>query len=155
MPPVEGIKAFTILSKINTTMDLKADYNQTNPVVITANVLDGDKNRLSQGSVTFTVEGKDYVVDVVDGVASLSHNFREGQSTVTATFFAENYNPARESLSVNVKKLSVDVNLDIFAYKHKRNDCRGGAGCDRAVYKREKCKDAYCRRKRKKSPDYS
>lgn len=110
------IKAFTVLSKVKTVMDLKASYNGYNPVDITATIRDDKGNPVTSGTVTFNVEGKDYTVNVANGVAKLTHNFEKGESTITATYMSRDYDPARESVKVNVAKIDVGVDVDITSH---------------------------------------
>lgn len=53
------------------------------PTALTATLAPAD----AEGTVTFTIDGQEYVVDVVDGVADVEHTFTEyGEYPVTAVF---------------------------------------------------------------------
>ncbi|GAA1741306.1 Ig-like domain (group 3) [Dietzia kunjamensis subsp. schimae] len=57
------------------------------PTTITARVAPAD----ADGTVTFTIDGQEYVIDVVDGVAVTEHTFAEyGEYPVTAAFTPAN-----------------------------------------------------------------
>ena len=60
------------VSLIDSNITLTID-NEYNPVVITANVTDQYGNPINMGNVTFIVDQKPHVVDVVKGIARLSH----------------------------------------------------------------------------------
>ena len=73
------------------------------PTTITATVAPTD----AEGTVTFTVDGQEYVVDVVDGVAVAEHTFTEyGEYPVTAVFAPTN--PDRYSASEAETTIVID-----------------------------------------------
>lgn len=73
------------------------------PTTITATVASTD----AEGTVTFTVDGQEYVVDVVDGVAVAEHTFTEyGEYPVTAVFAPTN--PDRYSASEAETTIVID-----------------------------------------------
>lgn len=110
------IKAFTILNKINTTLELSFDTNGMNPVDITANVVDEYGRKLTCGNVTFSLEGQDYTVNVTNGVARITHSFKNEISDMSATFNAEGFEQSRDSANVNIKKAKIDLALNVETY---------------------------------------
>ena len=121
IPSNDTIKFSTAL--INTTIILKV-YNEYNPIVIQAIVADSEGNPLNHGNVTFTVENVDYIVDVVNGIANLTHFFNNsGLNTVTARYNGLCCNSSENTTNVTVKllntttKLSVDIASSIVRVK--------------------------------------
>lgn len=97
-------RAFDV-SLIDSNITLTID-NEYNPVVITANVTDQYGNPINMGNVTFIVDQKPHVVDVVKGIARLNYCFRNlGLNNVYVTFNGmENYYSSSDSSSnVTVK----------------------------------------------------
>ena len=73
---VACIKAFTTLETLNTVISMP-DYSIESGKIVTleANVLDAHNNRVTLGSVTFNIDGNEYVVDVNDGKATFNYRF--------------------------------------------------------------------------------
>ena len=110
---VACIKAFTVLDLINTTLDLNVSYNGFNPVEITANVYNNQGLPMNVGRVMFNLSDELYTVNVVNGVAKISHIFKRGLNTVSATFYAGGYASSANSTQINVEKIDVDFELAI------------------------------------------
>ena len=104
---VACIKAFTTLNTLDTFISMDDYYVEKGKVVLLeANVLDAHNHRVTVGSVTFNIEGKDYTVNVADGKAKFSHFFsREGTYNVKATYDGIHYNPSTTSATVNVNEI--------------------------------------------------
>ena len=95
-PKVACIKAFTILSQLNTTMSLTTDGNE-----VTAHVVDQYGRGAASGKVTFNISGELIDVDVVDGFAKAK--LKEGVNNITAQLNGINYNTSANSTSVFLK----------------------------------------------------
>ena len=93
---VACIKAFTILSPLNTTLSLTTDDNE-----VTAHVIDQYGRGATSGKVTFNISGELIDVDVVDGIAKAQ--LKEGANNITAQFNYINYNTSANSTSTFVK----------------------------------------------------
>ena len=102
---VACIKAFTTLDTLNTFIYMDDCYAEVgSAVLIEANVIDAHDHRITTGNVTFTIEGKDYVVNVNSGKAILNHTFtRRGNFTVKATYDGIHYNPSTASANVDAE----------------------------------------------------
>ena len=108
-----SIKAFTIASELKTSLSLNVDYNNRNPVNITATVLDEYGRRMTYGNVTFTLEGKDFTVNVTEGVAKMTHNFKKGESVIRATFSGSGYESSSAETTVDVYKQLIDMTMEV------------------------------------------
>ena len=113
-----SIKAFTILNEMDTTITLTAGENDYNPIDITAKITDEYGRAVNAGSVTFTVDGKNYTVDVSNGIAVFSHSYNKHVNDVTATFNAGGYIQSHSSVIVNVSKTRVDFDIAVSSYQH-------------------------------------
>ncbi len=113
-----SIKAFTILNELDTEITLTASENDYNPIDITAKITDEYGRPVSAGSVTFTVDGKNYTVDVSNGIAEFSHSYDKHSNDVMATFNAGGYKESQSSIKVNVSKTRVDFDVAVSEYQH-------------------------------------
>ena len=104
---VACIKAFTTLSTLDTLISMDDYYvEKGNTVLLEADVFDAHNHRVTVGSVTFNIEGKDYTVNVADGKAKFSYRFlKEGTYNVRATYDGIHYNPSTASATVNVNEI--------------------------------------------------
>ena len=110
---VACIKAFTILNPVNTTINLTVE-NLDSPCLIKAVVLNQYGNPVLHGNVTLNVEGNDYVVKIVDGVASLYHVFNNfGDNFISASFEKVGFNSSSSQKTITIYKGSVEINLNI------------------------------------------
>ena len=102
---VACIKAFTTLDTLNTFIYMDDLYAEVGKVVsIAANVIDAHNHWVTTGSVTFTIDAKDYVVNVNSGKAVLNYTFtRRGNFTVKATYNGIHYNPSTVSSNVDAE----------------------------------------------------
>lgn len=107
------IKAFTILNKIDTSLELSFDTTGENPVTLTATVVDGYGRKLNYGNVTFNLDGKNYTVNVSNGVARITHIFENEVSNVTATFNGDGYEQSTDSGEVDITRVKVNLDLNI------------------------------------------
>ena len=94
---------------INTTTTLDIDYDHTNPVNITAYVLDQFGNPVDCGKVIFNLSGEIVPIDVSNGVAKLTHNFTIGLNKIFAEFNAIGYSSSSFNQSINVEKMPVTL----------------------------------------------
>ena len=108
---VACIKAFTIFDEIGTALDLNFSYNGFNPVEITASVLNQYGYPVNCGHVVFNLSGETRTADVVNGVAKITHDFKRGMNTISATFNACGYSSSSDSTYLNVIKYDVDMDL--------------------------------------------
>ena len=112
---VACIKAFTVLNKIDTSIQLEVT-DSYNPVEITAKVLTQYGTLVKSGKVTFNVEGKNVDVNVVNGIAKLSYVYKSlDKNTVKATFSGVGFNGAASSIAVNPKGVTL-IASDLTTY---------------------------------------
>ena len=113
--PSEIKKSITFsLQDVSISIDADSQYN---PVSISAEVIDEYGNKVNTGNVTFQIEGKNYQVPVVDGVATLTHVFTTvGYNRVVAVYndntYNYNSNSTQKYVYVELKKTTLDVNLN-------------------------------------------
>ena len=71
---------------INTSISLDV-LSQHNPFALKATVVDQNNNPVENGEVTFNVDGRDYVIGLCNGVASLNHTFKtSGLKNISARY---------------------------------------------------------------------
>ena len=112
---VACIKAFTTLETLNTVISMP-DYSIESGKIVTleANVLDAHNNRVTLGSVTFNIDGNEYVVDVNDGKATFNYRFsNEGTYNVKATYHGLHYNPSSVSSTVTVEEIYSSTKISL------------------------------------------
>ncbi len=98
------------------TLDAGSEYN---PILIAAKVADEYGNKVYQGIVTFIIGNERFKVNVVDGMASLSHVFeKQGSYSVSAyyeddsgIYYSSN---ASKDISVIFKDTVINLNFDSF-----------------------------------------
>lgn len=136
---VACIKAFTVLEKLNTYVDLKV-LNTYNPCEFSATVYTQDGAVVKSGSVTFNIEGKDIKVNIENGVAKLIYLFDNfDNNNVTASFAGEGYvsNSTTTTCNVNYANLTAsDVEvyfLSIISFSAKLTDRYGNAVADKEI----------------------
>ena len=136
---VACIKAFTVLEKLNTYVDLKV-LNTYNPCEFSATVYTQDGAVVKSGFVTFNIEGKDIKVNIENGVAKLTYLFNDfDNNTVTASFAGEGYvsNSTTTTCNVNYANLTAsDVEvyfLSIISFSAKLTDRYGNAVADKEI----------------------
>ena len=110
---VACIKAFTILSGIETSTSLEVIYNNYNPVKLIATVTDQYNNLVSLGNVTFNLNGEEIIVELVDGGAELVYNFEKLENIVSASFNSEEYVNSTNATTVYISRMDVDIDLNI------------------------------------------
>lgn len=73
----------------------------------------------AEGTVTFTIDGQEYVVDVVDGVAGVEHTFTEyGEYPVTAVFTptdSNRYSPSEVETTIAIDQVTGSLDLGSLA----------------------------------------
>ena len=86
-----------------------------NPINITAVVTDIEGNRISEGNVTFNIEGRDYTVDISNGNAKVLHIFENiGLNNIFAQYNGKyNYNASKCNSSVNVSLIKTYLELEV------------------------------------------
>ena len=99
---------------INTSISLEAlsDYN---PVMLKATVLDQNDNPVECGAVTFNVDGVDYIVNVMEGVAIFNHTFKTfGLKNISASFNdLYCYNGSNTNISIFMSNILTSITLNI------------------------------------------
>ena len=100
------------ISKINTTIELNV-LNEHNPVNITARVLNQYGYEVAFGNVTFCLDGVNYTVEVIDGVACLNHTFDVFSYHNVSVFYNGlyyyNYSYAECSFDVLLRDTSISL----------------------------------------------
>lgn len=110
------IKAFTILNRINTTLELSFDSDGGNPVNITATIVDEYGRKMTYGNVTFNLDGQEYTVNVTNGVAKITHSFANEISDITATFNGDGFEQSNDSANINISKARINLALKVETY---------------------------------------
>ncbi len=109
-------------STAQTTFDLPFSTNLTliydtnlNPVNFTALVINQYGYEVSVGNVTFTIQNKNYTVNIKDGKASILHQFNlTGPQTIYAFYNVNNeYVASKNNVSLDISKTDVDMTLVI------------------------------------------
>jgi len=102
------------ISFINTRLVLDINSNH-NPVEIIAHVYDEEDNPVDMGTVTFKIEGKNYRVNVADGVAKVTHIFKNmGNNNVSASYAGNYlYDSSNTSEIFNISKINAELSLSI------------------------------------------
>ena len=103
------------ITLVETYLSLEINPKSTNPVEIRAYVYDKDDNPVSEGNVRFKLEGKDYDVAVVDGIAVYKYIFKNtGFSNITAEYL-ENYiySSSNNSDGVNISLIKTYIVLEV------------------------------------------
>ena len=109
---VACIKAFTVFDIINATMELSF-FNDT-AFAVQAKVLNQYNRPVNVGNVTFSIDGKDYVVKVKNGFAVLNLEVDLGSYNVSAVFNAVGHNMAKDSIMIDVQsELSTLTSLNV------------------------------------------
>ena len=109
---VACIKAFTVLDDIGTNITIEV-VDDRNPAIIRAVVTNQYGNPIKSGKLTFTIDGKNIQVDIVDGVCQITHTFKNlGINTVSASFKATGYKDAYASVSKNIVVGDVSIGLN-------------------------------------------
>jgi C1A family cysteine protease len=104
------------ISLIKTRVYLNVTSNEANnPVSVTAHVLDMDNNTVNGGSVMFLVSDEYYIVDVVNGTASVFHTFSgTGNKRIHAYYYDSYvYDSSECNETLLVSKLKVNLTLDV------------------------------------------
>ena len=110
---VACIKAFTVISGIETNTHLEVTYDNYNPVTLKATVLDQYGKLVNSGNVSFILNGKEFVVEVVDGLAQLVYNFEKRNNAIEAIFNGIGYVSSANSTTVEISKMDVNIDLEI------------------------------------------
>ena len=110
---VACIKAFTISDTIETNTTLNITYDGYNPVHIVATVIDRYGNLVNMGNVTFNFNGQEYVVNITDGKAEITHNFEKTTNNITATYNSTNYHSSDASATVEIGILDVELDVNV------------------------------------------
>ena len=112
------IKAFTVLNEISTTTALNIDNIYLNSAEISAVVTDQYGNVIKTGNVTFQIEGKEYVVNITNGVARLNHTFITNGVSVFASFAKTGYHGSNASIPVEIPIVQVEL-FDFVAVNYR------------------------------------
>ncbi|WP_405290290.1 C1 family peptidase [Methanobrevibacter sp.] len=110
---VACIKAFTVLTGIETVTSIDVSYDKYNPVNLTATIIDQYGKLVSNGNVTFSINGIDYVVNVTNGTATLIHEFDKKENEVSVLFEGIGYDASANSTNVEISLMNVDLSLEI------------------------------------------
>jgi len=110
---VACIKAFTVLTVVDTVTSLDIEYDGFNPVNITAHIIDQYENPVKFGIVLFNLSGVIVPVNVSNGVAKISHIFEKGLNSIFAEFVASGYVTSKANGTVNIRKIPANMIADI------------------------------------------
>ena len=110
---VACIKAFTILNPIRTSINLTVE-NPYNPSLIKAIVLNQYGNPVLYGDVTLNIEGENHTVQIIDGVASIFHVFRNmGDVQISAAFERVGFIGSTAQIDETIYPGNVEIALNI------------------------------------------
>ncbi|WP_405290284.1 C1 family peptidase [Methanobrevibacter sp.] len=116
------IKAFTFLDEIKSSIYLNISKKDCNPIDIVADVVNQYGNLVTGGNVTFNVNGKDYSVKVVNGIAKLTLNLIElSLNNVSAIFNGVGYLQSNASDSIYISKILADIDFNVSKYMNNVN----------------------------------
>ncbi len=112
---VACIKAFTTYySSSKIVLDNIKTVSVDSPFNVVATVTDGQGNLINEGSVKFTIDSKDYTVDVVKGKATLNTQLSSiGTYNILATYNGNKYSNSSISSIVNAIDKYANLTLDI------------------------------------------
>ena len=108
---VACIKAFTILSEVNTTT--KLSVNVTDLYEIQAQVLNQYGLPAIGGNVTFNVNAIEYVVPVVNGLATLKIPLSFNEYHILAVYDNVGYISSQDTLEFNASLINTRISLEI------------------------------------------
>ena len=108
---VACIKAFTILSEVNTTT--KLSVNVTDLYEIQAQVLNQYGLPVVGRNVTFSVNSNDYVVPVVNGLATLKIPLSFNEYHILAVYNNVGYISSQDTLEFNASLINTRISLEI------------------------------------------
>lgn len=110
------IKAFTTLTSLNSTVVIN-DYNVSvqSPVDLIAYVLDNYGKNIGSGVVSFVINNKTYLADVVGGIANVSVSFNElGEFDIFAFYHSDSLiNPSNATSKLTVSKSDIRLSVNI------------------------------------------
>ena len=110
---VACIKAFTTFNSINTSLKLDIDNIGSNSLDLIANVFNQRGHAVKYGKVIFNVSGKQYSVNVNNGVARLSNViFAEGINNFTATFSNVGYSTSTNYILFAKDKINTTITFN-------------------------------------------
>ena len=91
------------------------ELSQYNDVNISAIVKDNDGNVVENGELIFEVEGKNYTVNIINGVASLIYTFSNiGLNNITAYYNGDYYyNSSNASKVIEIKLINTQLSLNV------------------------------------------
>ncbi len=98
---IASIKAFTIFDKLNSTLILDVSDKGIESANIRAWVCDQYGNPINSGEVIFTIEEKQYHVNVTEGMANLTYLFKNKNNyPISAIFNSQNYNSSHDTCEI-------------------------------------------------------
>ena len=110
---VACIKAFTILNPVRTSINLTVE-DPNNPALIKAVVMNEYGNPVLYGNVTLNIEGENHTVEIINGVASIYHLFKNfGDVQISAVFEKVGFIGSSAQINETISKGNVEIGLDI------------------------------------------
>lgn len=114
---IASIKAFTIFNTLNSTLKLDVSDKGIESANIKAFVRDQYGNPINSGKVIFTIEESQYTVNVTDGVANITHFFKNKTNyMISAIFDGENYNLSSDSCEIRFYDANILFNVKSITY---------------------------------------
>ena len=97
------------------TFTVLNNLSKHNVVTIVDNVSDINGNPVNYGNVIFNMDGKNYTVDISNGIASLNYTFTNfGLNNVTAYYYGYDcYNSSSNSILINVSLINTSISLNV------------------------------------------
>ena len=105
--------SFEILTLLNTTITLNVNYEYVDNVNITAIVEDQYGNVVGTGQIIFNIEGTNYVVNITNATAQISHNFKCNYDIITATFTGAGYYNSSANYVLTIPKRQITLSDEI------------------------------------------
>jgi len=108
---VACIKAFTILDEINFTVNLTVDI--TDVLSIRAMVLNEYGRPVNGGNLTFTIDERDYTVNVADGIAIINPALNHGTYNISTIFNKVGYVSVKNNFMIDVPFVNTTLSIEI------------------------------------------
>ena len=99
---------------VNTSMTLNVT-GKSNPINVTATVVDEFGDAARYGQVTFVIDGETYVAQVVNGTARIENVYVLAESADIAAVYADifHYNSSHAFRSINLTRINTSISLNI------------------------------------------
>ena len=94
---VACIKAFTVLAKFNTTIDINVSGNR-----ISLNVFDQFARPVKDGRIIFKLANETQTLSLTDGKVEVPFKLMDGAYNITVDYVSDNYNASQNNLTLDI-----------------------------------------------------